>query len=288
METPAPTRRSLVWVWGGMLFLLGCTTTRPEFEPLALPSLPKAHEVRSGQCVIISDQPCSAQHPLLRSIETLPDEICRELQLPSCQQVIMVYLFADRQRYEAYMHCQFPELPNRRAFFIAHSDPRRGDELCIYTYWGEQLQEDLRHELTHATLHSVLRNVPMWLDEGLAEFFESPRNTNGLHATHLKELAFGNELADPTWPPLECLEKLTAVQYMTTADYRASWGIVYWLLRATPQGRAALLHYLQRLRGTDKPPPFKPQLQQVLPQFAEAVRDHMQRLRPVVTHHYAL
>ncbi|GIT30210.1 MAG: hypothetical protein Ct9H300mP1_22560 [Planctomycetaceae bacterium] len=32
--------------------------------------------------------------------------------------------------------------------------------------------EDLRHEFTHGVLHSSLKRVPLWLDEGLAEYFE--------------------------------------------------------------------------------------------------------------------
>ena len=55
--------------------------------------------------------------------------------------------------------------------------PRRfgGEEdLLVYTYWGDRIQQDLRHELTHALLHSVLKDVPLWLDEGLAEYFEMP------------------------------------------------------------------------------------------------------------------
>ena len=39
---------------------------------------------------------------------------------------------------------------------------------------GDHLRTDLRHELTHALLHGVLKDVPLWLDEGLAGFFELP------------------------------------------------------------------------------------------------------------------
>ena len=48
------------------------------------------------------------------------------------------------------------------------------EDLLVYTYWGDRIQQDLRHELTHALLHSVLKDVPLWLDEGLAEYFELP------------------------------------------------------------------------------------------------------------------
>ena len=272
------------WVWGGLLFLFGCATTRPLSEPLALPSLPRTYEVRAGHCVIFSDQQVDSRHPLLRQIETLPDEICTELELPMCQQFVMVYLFANRHQYEAYMNCQYPELPNRRAYFMARIDKRRGNELCIYSFWGNHLEEDLRHELTHATLHSVLKNVPMWLDEGLAEYFETPREAKGANKTHLAELRKQEELGNPVWPLLEQLEKLSEVQQMTTADYRASWSMVHWLLRGSPEGRRVLLRYLQRLRVEEKPPPFLPLLRNMTPRFEEAVREHLKLMTPTHSH----
>jgi hypothetical protein len=287
MATLGRTHGGKTWVWGALLFLQGCTTARPPLEPLALPSLPRTHEVRAGQCVIISDQPLDSRHPLLRQIESLPDEICQELQLPSCRQFVMVYLFADRQQYEAYMNCQFPGLPNRRAYFMARTDSRRGEELCIFSFWGSHLEEDLRHELTHATLHSVLKNVPMWLDEGLAEYFELPREAKGAHRAHLAELSKDEELGNPAWPSLQHLEKLTEVHQMTAADYRASWSMVHWLLRGSPQGRQVLLKYLQRLRSDENPPPFALPLRTVAPHFADAVREHLKLMTPVATHRFA-
>ena len=91
---------------------------------------------------------------------------------------MQVYLFEDRDAYERFMQSRYPNLPRRRAFFVAQ--PRGvggGDDLLVYTFWGERIRQDLRHELTHALLHSVLKDVPLWLDEGLAEYFELPRRS---------------------------------------------------------------------------------------------------------------
>ena len=40
---------------------------------------------------------------------------------------------------------------------------------------GDRLEEDLRHEATHALLHVAVGDLPLWLDEGLAEYFEVHR-----------------------------------------------------------------------------------------------------------------
>lgn len=273
-----------LWMLGVCLYLLGCATTRPPFTPPPLPSLPKEHELRAGSSILVSDLPLSRQHTLVSQIETLPEEVCRELQLPLSQQIVQIYLFADRAKYDAYMSCQFPELPPRRAFFIARSDPRRGEELCIYTYWGDHLREDLRHELTHATLHGVLKNVPMWLDEGLAEYFEALPDLRGMNQTHAAALVAGKELTQANWPDLIALEKHTEVAQMQVADYRAAWGLVHWLLRGSSPGREVLLRYVQTLRLSAPPPPFAPLLRQRVPRYEEAIRDHLHRSCPALHH----
>src|SRR5207244_5086283 len=116
-------------------------------------------------------------------------QVYKELQLPSSNTLIQVYLFQDREKYEHFMHIRYPDLPKRRAFFVAQ--PRSvggGEDLLVYTFWGERIREDLRHELTHALLHSVLRDVPLWLDEGLAEYFDRPPDGQGVNGSHLEHL----------------------------------------------------------------------------------------------------
>jgi hypothetical protein len=70
-----------------------------------------------------------------------------------------------------------PNLPRRRAFFV-ETDTR----LSVYAYWGDRVAEDLRHEVVHGYLHAVVPHLPLWLDEGLAEYFEVPRGLSGLWA----------------------------------------------------------------------------------------------------------
>ena len=64
----------------------------------------------------------------------------------------------------------FPGTPSRRAFFVESPT-----HLSVYAQWGDRVQEDLRHEVVHGYLHAVLRDIPLCLDEGIAEYFEVPR-----------------------------------------------------------------------------------------------------------------
>lgn len=243
-----------------------------------LPPLPSKKQVRRGPYVFFSDTDLNKREnaALLKELEDLPEQVYRELQLPAGTTMIQVYLFADRPRYEQYMNAHFKNLPSRRAFFMARTDERRGDELMVYTYWGDRIREDLRHELTHALLHSVLKDVPMWLDEGLAEYFEVPPESQGLNYRHLNALRTGPSV--PWDPDLARLEKLTLVKDMSPADYREAWAWTHMMLKSSPPVRNALMSYLQDLRHTREPGPFEPRLAAALTSPETALKQHIAQL----------
>src|SRR5205085_653856 len=121
-------------------------------------SKPCKYSVRVAPYVFLSDFELKRDLPLFSELAALRDQVYKELQLPSAETPVYVYLFEDRQQYEAFMGSRYPDLPRRRAFFIAQ--PRvGGEDLLVFTSWGDRVQQDLRHELTHALLHSVLKDV---------------------------------------------------------------------------------------------------------------------------------
>src|SRR4029079_18967932 len=127
--------------------------------------MPNKHHLRVSQFVFLSDVKLPETDPLFRELSNLREQVFKDLQLPPSNVLIQVYLFENRDKYEAFMKKEYPYLPKRRDFFVAQ--PRRlggREDLLVYTYKGDKIQQDLRHELTHALLHSVLKGVPLWLD----------------------------------------------------------------------------------------------------------------------------
>lgn len=273
-----PTRR---WHSGvrlvtlGLALFTGCASLQPAQTP-ELPPLPKKREVRVGPYLFVTDVDLKRDHSVLKDVEGLQDQICKELHLAPGTGVVHVYVFNDRPRYDQYMQAHFKNLPARRAFFMARSDERRGDELVVYTYWGDRIKEDLRHELTHALLHSTIKTVPMWLDEGLAEYFEVPPEWQGLNYRHLAALR--SQPGIPWTPDLARLEKLTLVKEMSPADYRESWAWVHLMLRSTPQAKTALVRYLHQLRSNKDAGSLKPLLVAAYPDPEAALREHIGKL----------
>ena len=238
----------------------------------ATSAAPGKTATRRGHYVYYSDFPLDPADPLLAELDALPDHVFGELGLPPTTRVIQVYLFETRERYEHYLAVQYKgTLTPRPAYFIADPPPFGGpDELKVFTWMGDRLRADLRHELTHALLHSVLRDVPLWLDEGLAGFFELAPDQDGLNAGHLDLLRRG-----PFQPDLARLEGLKDVRQMERPEYREAWAWVHLMLRGGPAGRQVLRDYLQAFRAKKDAGPLLPRLAAVYPDPDQTLADHL-------------
>ncbi len=234
------------------------------------PALPGKYSVRVSQFLFLSDFELKKDLPLFQELSALREQVAKELQLPGANTVVHVYIFEEKDRYEKFMSAKYKDLPKRRAFFVA-DDPTMPGTLTVFTYWTiDRIRDDLRHELTHALLHSVLQYVPIWLDEGLAEYFEVQPERKGVNAVHLAGLRKG-----PGQPGLKRLEGLSEVKDMTPAEYRESWAWVHLMLHSTPQAKAALLSYLHDLKTHRDPGPLSDRLAAVFPSPEEALQTHL-------------
>lgn len=224
--------------------------------------LPERHKFTADQLVVQSDIRLPKNHPLIGDLEKLREEMAGTLQLPLQKQPVTVYLFADEVRYAQYLQMAFPNLPPRRAYFVGTTD-----ELAVYTFWGDKIQEDLRHEYTHGVLHASLKNVPLWLDEGLAEYFEIVSSERGFNAEYAQQLT---EALQNGWrPDVQRLEKLADVSQMQKADYLEAWAWAHFMLHDSDDTRAVLIDYLNELRFDAEPGPLSDRLRESLPNFDE-------------------
>jgi hypothetical protein len=253
--------------------------TRVERDAAAAgPAAPGKYTFRIAPYVFLCDFDVNREQPLFQDLANLRAQVSRELQLPVGTQAVQVYLFENKDRYEAYMKANYQNLPARRAFFVAQPRSLGGSEdLLVYTWWGPRIEQDLRHELTHALLHGAIRNVPLWLDEGLAEYFELPPAQQGLNPHHVLNLA-GDPGTGGYKPDLDRLEKMTKVEEMNRPEYREAWAWVHLMLHSRPEARAVLTAYLQQLHENRNPGPLAPKLAAVFPSLAEAFTRHVNEL----------
>ena len=245
------TSRRFFVIFAAML-ICGCRVVQPP------QGLPAKYTLENEHLVVQSDVKLSRNHELLKDLDHLREEILSTLDLPIQKQAVVVYLFADEARYAHYLQTRYPRLPPRRAYFVGTSK-----ELAVYTYWGDRIQEDLRHEFTHGVLHATLKDVPLWLDEGLAEYFEVASPPTGMNREYAMNLAAG--IATGWKPDLDRLESLEGVDQMQKSDYQESWAWVHFMLQHSDDSRAVLTNYLHELRTNAQPGPLSLRLREAIP-----------------------
>ncbi len=239
MHDSRPARPRLpLWLLA-LLAAPGCAALGDRGETL----VPTRYQTRTGPYAVYTNFPIEPGAPAIRSLQALEVDIEAALGIRVESEVppVEVYILDDRKAFTHFLTFHYPELPPRRAFFMAH-----GDRRVVYTFLGDRLEEDLRHEVTHALLHVAVGVLPLWLDEGLAEYFEGPDGRKGMNSEHLARLPAD---IDSGWKPdLARLETLKTVRQMTPRDYRESWAWAHYLLNGSESGKTALLDYLDVLR----------------------------------------
>lgn len=245
----------------------GCTVNRPQ-----LVTLPSRHSVVSEQLMVLSDMRLDVDHPLIQDLNQLRMQVARELELPLERDRVVVYLFRDETTYHQYMQATYPRLPPRRAYFVG--TPR---ELAVYTFWGERIQEDLRHEFTHGLLHSCHQQVPLWLDEGLAEYFEvAGGGTARLNSDYAQRLA--NSMQNGWRPDLKRLESIAEFSQMQRTDYQEAWAWMHYMLHSSPDTKQVLLEYLSSLRTDGPSQPISERLAEQVPAFEDRFVSYLSSL----------
>ncbi len=246
--------------------IVGCHSFTPSLE------LPVASSLILDELVIYSDFKLPDNHRLLRDLEQMRSQLTAKLALPSSSEPVEVYLFKTARRYQRFLNRRYPQFPDRRAFFV-QTDTR----LCVYTYWGDHIAEDLCHEVCHGYLHAAIPRIPLWIDEGLAEFYECDRGKTGWNPSQYDLLIAASDRKD--WQPdLERLEQLTRTEELTEMDYAESWLWAHFLLRTTDSRQKILQDYLAECRrGTGAV--LSETLKQIEPDYLEDLQLHLGQLR---------
>ena len=86
--------------------------------------------------MFLSDLEIKPEQPLFQELAGLRDQVFKELRLPTAERPVYVYLFEDRERYQQYMKVRYPDLPKRRAFFMAQPRGMGGEDLLVFTSWA--------------------------------------------------------------------------------------------------------------------------------------------------------
>ncbi|MEM7784231.1 MAG: hypothetical protein AAF623_12820, partial [Planctomycetota bacterium] len=116
---------------------------------------------------------------------------------------------------------------------------------------------------------------PIWLDEGIAEFFEVGLGKGGFnapHAVHLKRL-WKNRM----WrPDLKKLETLRLAKEMGQTEYAESWLWIHFLITNGFESQQLLRNYLDQMDGVHSPGSFAEMLQDFYPDPNRLLVEHLE------------
>lgn len=224
-------------------------------------------EYHCGQFLCHADFSLAPHRGFLHTIPALQHSLTDMLGLEPTREPIHLFLFQRKSTYHAYLRQYFPDVPARKALFIKQRGPG-----MVFAYRGDDFETDVRHESTHALLNACLPMVPLWLDEGLAEYFEVPAAQRLYGNPHLKYVKLGAHLAQT--PDLEALEQVQDLNQMTRNRYRAAWAWVHFMLHGPPPARDELRRYLADIHSLTPPGVLSRRLRAHFPQLDRDIGEH--------------
>ena len=202
-----------------------------------------------GVVVVQSNFPLTEIRQLLDEISLLQRDLNQYMAIPAPKEKIELCLFQDEASYIRFLKELYPKAPlDRRALYIKEV----GKPGTLLVQRTKDFEIDLRHEMTHAIIHASIANVPIWLDEGLAKYFEPPLGERSAMNPYLRPTRFNAKIG--VVPSLSRLEKLEFIGEMGSREYRDSWAWVHFLIHHSPQTHRLLAGYLQLLATLPETP----------------------------------
>lgn len=219
-----------------------------------------------GIYVFRSEFPLTDIAPLVVELGELQKDVESTLNLKCSDRKIEVHLFSSRWRFNRYIQANVPEGAGRQAVFVAGTEVGK-----VYAYRHRDFETDMRHEMTHALLHNALPYVPLWLDEGLAEYFEVPTAIRAEKRTRQDGLLGLLNRRIASLAELEAKRKLAE---FSAAEYRDARCWVHFLLHGPPEAHAALEEFLATIPTGREPTPISVSLQRRMPDVEQRFQTH--------------
>jgi len=218
--------------------------------------------------VLHADFSLDGQRGLVDQMARLQQDLSATLGVQASQETIHLFLFQRRGTYQNYIKEYFSNLPYRRALFIKERGPG-----MVFAYRHDDFETDVRHESTHALLHGALPMVPLWLDEGLAEYFEVPPAERAYENDHLRKLQWYARFGKT--PNIERLEEIDSINGMGQTEYRDAWGWVHFMIHGPAEAREVLKDYLADIQAHSPPGILSQRLRQRIPDLDRQLSTHL-------------
>lgn len=215
--------------------------------------------------VLRADHGVPNARTILKELGELQAELTERLGIRPADAWIELYLFRDQPAFRDYVARQLPGFETRRALFVQSEAAA-----MVLAVRGDSLATDLRHETTHALLRAHTARLPLWLDEGLAEYFEQTVDQRRQNVR--RDPALFGAMRKAAWPRLAQLERVTDVRRFEKPEYTAAWTWARYLIDGPNDVQIQLRAYLAE--AGDRPPErtLRERLGELHPDVEQAMR----------------
>jgi hypothetical protein len=213
--------------------------------------------------------------PIWEQLADVSTELDATLGIRTNGADVQVILFRDHSSYLRYLSPRLPQCRNRKALYY-----RNGEVSQIYAYQSRSLMVDLRHEMTHVLVHQHLPYAALWLDEGLAEFFEetpSARESTSRISTVRWRARTGRV------PSLKGLEAIPKAEAMGEDEYRDSWAWVSFFMSHSERSRTVLKDYVHQIHRGEAPGPMSAVATAEIPGLNDTANSYFKKMSIRVT-----
>lgn len=224
------------------------------------------YEVSAGMFRIHADFEITPASDFVGELNKLVTDVGGMLSTPQPTSTMHMVLFERSEEYRRYLDHYFPKLPERRALFI-----RQRGTAMLFAHRHPDMATDLRHESVHALMNDAQYSLPLWLDEGLAEYFEVPKERRWSGHVHLREI---KQSISSGPPDLSALERLEGVSDMTAEHYRDAWAWVHFLMHRRYTTRQLLVDQIDTRRRARPVLPVSRIVELQIPKWRAEIVEH--------------
>jgi tetratricopeptide (TPR) repeat protein len=158
-----------------------------------------------------------------------------------------VYVFGTHKEFEPFLPLYNGKPGSMGGYFFHDEDVY---DIALQLEGFEEGAEVVFHEYTHLLLRNAARFIPLWLDEGLAEYYSTyALDSDGRRANVGKPLARHVLLLRERFVPLADLIRVDHGSPMynerdrQSIFYAEAWALTHYLMNAMPEGQVALNRY---------------------------------------------
>ncbi|MFQ5732390.1 MAG: hypothetical protein ACE5KM_10615, partial [Planctomycetaceae bacterium] len=191
------------------------------FDLIASRTAPKLQGRQIGRFLFVTDHKFDGRE-MARDLNALERRLKSDLGLPGVSGTVRIYVFQSHGAFSRYIRKHIPYLTardtQRNGLFLL-----RNGKAYIFLAQHKRLTESARHEFVHTVVNAAIRNPPVWVDEGLAMYYETAKP--GTNRPHLRKRLEKARRRGHRANAVK-LDSRKSMSQMTPLDYAESWAWV--------------------------------------------------------------